>query len=127
MRIVPRVLLVFLLVIAVLLPTTALSDQLPFKLERAIYPGRTNISYVGQNFVFDTTETIYITIISLSDNKIKLSVKVVTPHDPQGNQTQSERMLCIDWVNWDDQLYNGPPPGGPWGIILDTESGYTEK
>ena len=127
MRMVPRVLLVFLLVIAVLMPTTALSDQLPDRMEQTLFPGRTDVSYAGQNFVFDTTVIIHITFIPLDLNKIKLTVKIRPTREPGGSQTQSEGLLCIDWLNWNDRLYNGIPPAEPWGIILDTESGYTEK
>ena len=128
MRTVLKVSLVFLLVVAVFIPTTALSDQLPDRMEKTLYPGRTDVSYAGQNFVFDTTVIIHITFIPLELNKIELAVKVrPTRSEPGGGQTQSEEMLSIDWLNWNDQLYNGTPPTAPWGIILDTESGYTEK
>ena len=121
-------LLVFLLVVAVLMPTAALSDQLPDRMEKTLYPGRTDVSYAGQNFVFDTTVIIHVTFIPLELNKIELTVKVrPTRSEPGGGQTQSEEMLSIDWLNWNDLLYSGTPPTSPWGIILDTESGYTEK
>ena len=128
MRLVPKISLVFLLVIAVMIPTIALSDQLPDRMEKTLYPGRTDVAYAGQNFVFDTTVIIHITFIPLDINRIELMVKVrPTRDEPGGGGTQSEEMLCIDWLNWNNVLYNSTPPTGPWGIIIDTESGYTEK
>jgi hypothetical protein len=128
MRMVLRVALVCLLVSAILIPATALSNQLPDRMEKTLYPGRNDVSYAGQNFVFNTTVIINITFIPLDLNKIELRVKVrPTRSEPGSGQTQSEETLSIDWLNWNDQLYNGTPPTDPWGIILDTESGYTEK
>ena len=81
-----------------------------------------------QNFVFNTTVIIHITFIPLDINKIELKVKTMpTRGEPGDDQTQGEELLYIDWLNWNNVLYNSTPPTAPWGIILDTESGYTEK
>jgi hypothetical protein len=128
MRMVPKASLVFLLVISVMIPAIALSDVLPDRMEKTLYPGKTDVSYAGQNFVFDTTVIIHITFIPLEINKIELKVKVrPTRSESGGDAPLSEEMLCIDWLNFNDQLYNSTPPTAPWGIIIDTESGYTEK
>ena len=128
MRMVPKIALVFLLVVAVMMPTLALADQLPDRMEKTLYPGETGVTYAGQNFVFNTTVIIHITFIPLDINKIELKVKTMpTRGEPSGDQTQGEELLYIDWLNWNDVLYNSTPPTAPWGIILDTESGYTEK
>jgi hypothetical protein len=106
-------------------PTAVLADQLPNKLEQSVFPGITEITYAGEDFVFDTTVPIHVTFTALGPNRIELKFKVL---GQRGDYIPSqEDQIMIDWLDWGTELYSGTPPVDPWGVILDTESGYTEK
>jgi hypothetical protein len=104
-----------------------LSDQLPGKLEQSVFPGITEISYAGESFVFDTSVAIHVTFTAMGPTSIELKFKVLGQRAGGGNAPQQEDEIQIDWLDWGTELYSGSPPTDPWGVILDTESGYTEK
>ncbi len=122
-----KISLVCLLIFIISVPATVLSDQLPAKLEQSVFPGVTEITYAGENFVFDTTVSIHVTFTALGPTRIELKFKVLAQRSVGGNIPAQENQIQIDWLNWDTELYSGSPPTDPWGVILDTESGYTEK
>ncbi|NIM19256.1 MAG: hypothetical protein GTO51_02645 [Candidatus Latescibacteria bacterium] len=129
MRMVLKFSFVCLLVLAILIPAAALFGQLPQKMEKFILPGTTHVSYAGQNFIFTTSTSLQVTFMATDINKIRITVKVRLARgefrDVIPNAGGSE--LQILWVNWNSELYSGEPPDDPWTVILDTESGYTEK
>lgn len=122
-----KISLVCLLIFIISVPATVLSDQLPAKLEQSVFPGVTEIAYAGENFVFDTTVSIHVAFTALGPTRIELKFKVLGQRSVGGNIPAQEDQIQIDWLNWDTELYSGSPPEDPWGVILDTESGYTEK
>jgi hypothetical protein len=127
MRIARKVSLLCLLIFIISVPATVLSDQLPAKLEQSLSPGITEITYAGENFVFDTSVAIHVTFTAMGPTRIELQFKVLGQRGGGGNVPQQEDEIQIAWLNWDTELYSGSPPTDPWGVILDTESGYTEK
>jgi hypothetical protein len=125
MRIKQKISLLCLLIIIISVPATVLADQLPATLEQDVFPGVTEIIYAEQDFVFDTTVAIHVTFSALGPNRIELKFKVL---GQRGDYIPSqEDQVQINWLDWDTELYSGSPPTDPWGVILDTESGYTEK
>jgi hypothetical protein len=126
MRIKANLSLLCLLVFIISVPAAVLSDQLPDKLEQSVFPGITEISYAGEDFVFDTTVPIHVTFTPLGPTRIELKFKVMMGQ--RGDYIPSqEDQIQINWLDWSTELYSGSAPTDPWGVILDTESGYTEK
>jgi hypothetical protein len=127
MRIKQNISLLCLLIFMISVPATVLSDQLPAKLEQDIFPGITELTYAEEDFVFDTTVSIHVTFTALGPNLIELKFKVLGQRNGGDYIPSQEDRIQIDWIDWETQLYSGSPPSEPWGVILDTESGYTEK
>ena len=127
MRNLSKISLICLLVFIISVPAAVLSDQLPAKLDQDVFPGVTEITYAGENFVFNNTVSIHVTFTALEPTRIELKFKVLGQRGGGDYNPQQEDQIQIDWVNWGTELYSGNPPVEPWGVILDTEAGYTEK
>jgi len=127
MRNLKKISLVCLLVFIISVPAVVLSDQLPARLDQDVFPGVTVITYAGENFSFNTTVSIHVALSSLGPNRIELKFKVLGQRGGGEYRPQQEDLIQIDWLDWNTQLYSGSPPIEPWGVILDTEAGYTEK
>lgn len=127
MRNARKISLLCLLIFVISVPATVLSDQLPAQLNQSIFPGITEVTYAGENFVFNTSVAIHVSFTAMGPTRIELTFKVLGQRGGEGNVPQQEDQIQIDWLDWDTELFSGSPPTDPWGIILDTESGYTEK
>ncbi|MFH1754266.1 MAG: hypothetical protein ABIA59_01055 [Candidatus Latescibacterota bacterium] len=121
-----KISLLCLLILVISVPATVLSDQLPAKLEQSVFPGITEITYAGEEFVFNTTVSVHVTFTALGPSRIELKFKVLGQRSG-GYIPSAVDQIQIAWVTWNTELYSGTPPTTPWGAILDTESGYTEK
>jgi hypothetical protein len=127
MRIAPKISLLCLLILIIAVPATVFSDQLPAKMEKSLLPGITEISYAGENFVFNTTVSIHVSFTAVGPTRIELKFKVLGQRVGEGYIPSQENRIQIDWLDWNTVLFSGTPPADPWGVILDTEGGYTEK
>jgi hypothetical protein len=122
------ILLVGMLLAAFSIPLFA--DELPLPLEKDILPGVTYVTYAGQNFRFETTVVIHVSLIPRDFNLIELRFKSArstsNPSIPAMGVSPNAQ-ISINWENWNSVVYSGSPPPNEWQGLLHTESGFTEK
>ena len=127
MKIFSKVLLASVLVVLMLLPLTAASDQLPVPLEKKIMPGVAVIDYMGQSLRFTTDVTLLVKLLPLDATHISLQFRTSGSQPPGGGSAPSAPNIDIFWEDWSNDIYTGSAPTGWWTGILATESGFTEK
>lgn len=123
-----KIVLASVLLVLLLVPSTSMSDRLPAPLVRMVEPGQTTILYADQSLRFTTDVPLKLTLTPLEPGRIHMKVKAVLPRGLDGNAPASGwEIVEIYWLNWGNDIYEGPPPENPWEGILLTESGFTEK
>jgi hypothetical protein len=122
MKALSKLMLVSVVVTALLLPIATMSDQLPRPVQKTVLPSQGTIEYAGQTLRFTTDVPLKVFLAPLGADRIE--IKVVAHPSQGGGNSPANTIVQIYWANWDDELYNGPPP---WSAILLTESGFTEK
>lgn len=128
MKALSRVVLAMVLVALLMVPSASMSDRLPAPYQTVVPPGQTQIDYAGQILKFTTDVPLKVSFLPLEPGKIKLTFKALPQRDGGGNVPASGwDNVEIFWENWNNEIYDGPPPEDPWQGILLTESGFTEK
>ena len=122
MKALSKLMLVSVVVTALLVPLAAVSDQLPVPLQKTVLPPQTTIEYAGQTLRFTTDIPLKLTLTPLGTDRIE--IKIVPHPSYGGGNSPAGTTVQIFWENWNDEIYDGP---APWGVILLTESGFTEK
>jgi hypothetical protein len=125
MKVLPKILLSSLLILLMLIPLTAVSEQLPLPLDKNLRPGVTVIDYMGQSLRFTTDVPLQVRLMPLDETRIKLQFRTPSGHD--GSASGATLNLVIFWDNWGSDIYSGSPPADWETEILLTESGFTEK
>lgn len=114
---------------ALLVPIMAVSDQLPARVVKTLFPGVTTIEYAGQSLRFETQVPLRVGLspVSMTEIRLRFSSTRSTAGGAQG--VQGEDNVQAIWVDWNSELYSGPAPPtwAEWDGILNTESGFTEK
>lgn len=116
--------------LALVLVTAAVSvvcfaDQIAVPKTEAIFPGVTQVTYVGETFVFTTTVKLSARFECIAANQIRIQVRTyLGPR--QEMELAPGPALRIYWEGQDETLYDGTPPEEWTGIVL-TEGGLTEK
>jgi hypothetical protein len=125
MKALSRLLLIGVILAAMIVPFTAISGELAAPLVTSVSPGQTTLHYAGQDLRFTTDVALKIELSAPEPGKIRLTV--MARGVPPGSSSANTQ-IQIYWENWDNEIYEGPPPvGEPWSGILLTESGFTEK
>jgi len=126
MKSLPRLLVAGIALAILVMPLAILADQLPLPLEKKVPAGVTSVTYMNQTLRFTTAVPLVIKFEALSDNQIRLTVRTYNASSG-GAQGSSSSSMNIHWEDWNNDVYEGPPPTEPWEGILYTESGFTEK
>jgi len=126
MKSLPRFLVAGIALALLLMPLAILADQLPLPLEKKVPAGVTSVTYMNQTLRFTTAVPLVVKFEALSANQIRLTVRTYNSSSG-GAQGSSSSTTSIYWEDWNNDVYDGPPPTGTWEGILYTESGFTEK
>ncbi len=123
-----RTVLAALALIALLVPTVGLGDQLPVPLEKKITAGTTNVTYLGQTLRFTTSVPLLVKCDAESSTRFKMTVTLYpgTPL-PNGPNTYAAENLYIYWSNFGTDVYNGGIPSGELTTWLNTEGGFVDR
>jgi len=123
-----RTVMAALALVALLVPTVGLGDQLPLPLEKKLTAGTSNVTYYGQTLRFTTAVPLLVKLDAEGTNRIKLRVSLYpgTPL-PNGPGTYSSENLTIYWSNFSTDVYNGGLPSGELTTWLDTEGGFVDR
>lgn len=122
MKALSKLVLVCVVVAILLVPFASMSDQLPAPIQRTVLPTQATIEYAGQTLKFTTDVALKVSLTPLGGDRIEL--KIAAHPSYGGGNAPASASVQIFWENWNNVVYNGPPP---WGVILLTESGFTEK
>lgn len=124
-----RIALTALVLLALLVPTAGLGDELLLPLERKVQPGTTTIAYGGQTLRFTTPVALLLKIEAVSATRYRLTVSLYPGTSPPPTPTlTAESTLNIYWTNVGTDVYNGDVPvGDPWTGVLNTEGGFVER
>ena len=122
MKALSKLMFVSVVVTALLVPLATMSDQLPAPLQKTVLPGQATIEYAGQTLRFTTDVPLKVNLTPLGADRIE--IKIVAHPSYGGGNAPANTTVQIFWANWNDEIYDGPPP---LGAIILTESGLTEK
>ncbi len=123
-----RTIIAALALLALLVPSVGLGDQLPLPLEKKITSGTTTISYMGQTLRFTSPVALLVKCDPETTSRFKLTVSIYpgTPQVP--NSTATTENLNIFWSNYGTEVYNGGlPQFEPWSGWLNTEGGFVDR
>ena len=117
-----------LAVLALLVPSIGLGDQLPAPLEKKINPGISSVSYMGQTIRFVTPAALLVKCDPEDTTHFRMSVSLY-PGTPVPNSVGSNaENLNIYWTNYSTEVYNGGVPmGEPWTGSFNTEGGFVDR
>jgi hypothetical protein len=128
MKALSKLVLASVLLVLLVAPSTSMSDRMPAPIVQVVEPGQSTILYAGQSLRFTTDVPLKLSLTPLEPGRIHMKVKAIIPRGGGGNAPASgSEIVEIFWLNWDNEIYDGPPPENPWEGILLTESGFTEK
>lgn len=128
MRLKARFAIVLLALFALLLPVVSSGEQLQTLMEKDVPVGTTTITFWGQTFRIQTTVPLHVALGVKSPTRIKMSFRVASSGaGAMPSSASSGEEVVIYWVDWETNIYLGPPPDEEWSEILLTESGFTEK
>jgi hypothetical protein len=127
MKALSKVVVAIVLVALLLAPSALMSDKLPAPYQTIIDPGQTTIDYFGQQLKFTTDVPLKLNLVPLEPGRLYMKFKALSATGGGGAPAQGGDNVEIYWQNWDNELYDGPPPEDPWENVLLTESGFTEK
>jgi hypothetical protein len=101
---------------------------MPAPLEKTIFPGQSTILYAGQTLKFTTDVPLKLSLVPMGPDKILMKFKAHPGYTGDGSAAPLSTNVFVFWDNWNNEIYNGPPPmGEAWEGLLNTESGFTEK
>jgi hypothetical protein len=124
-----RTALMALAVLALLVPTYGLGDEMALPLEKKIPAGTTTLSYLGQSLRITTPVPLLVKCDAVSSTRFRMTVSLYpgTPL-PNGPTTYAAETLTIHWSNFGTDVYNGSvPTGEPWTSWLNTEGGFVDR
>lgn len=124
-----RTALVALSLLALLVPSVGLGDEMPIPIEKKITAGTTTFNYAGQTFRFTTPVALLVKFDPESPTRIKMSVSLYpgTPL-PNGPAAYAADVVNIHWANYGTDVYNGGVPmSEPWTGWLNTEGGFVDR
>lgn len=124
-----RTTLLALAVLALLVPSLGLGDELAVPIEKKIVAGTTTITYAGQNIRFTTPVALLVKLEPDGTTRIKMTVQIYpgTPM-PDGPTTYADETLNIYWTDYETDVYNGGVPvTEPWTGYLNTEGGFVDR
>ena len=127
-RLLPRISIIALALVALLGVFSAFGQSLPLPLEKKVPAGTTTIEYAGQILRFTSSTPLYLRLEPVSLTKIQYRVRVYpgvpVPTGPVGT---SENNLNIFWVNTGTDIYEGGAPSETLEGTLNTEGGFVDR
>ncbi len=124
-----RTALLAVAVLALLVPTVGLGDQMPLPLEKKITAGTSTVVYLGQTIRFTTPVALVVKFDAENTVRFRMSVAVYpgTPL-PSGPSGASQNKVTIFWTNFGTEVYDGAVPApDPWTGSFNTEGGFVDR